>query len=119
MGGGSHETDMGGGSHETDMGGGGHEDPWARVVVTWPDGGRLEAIVTGDGAPGLAAVDRLGHLVVMVRRTGGTIRLEEASGRLSDLLELAGLRVEVGGQPEGRKQLLGVEEGMDSGDPVA
>ncbi len=46
------------------------------------------------------------------------MRLEDVSPVLAELLDLAGLRREVGGQPEGREEALGVQEGVDAADAV-
>lgn len=83
---------------------------WARVVVVGPDGDRRESLLTGNGPPDLAVVEVLALCQLMARRTGGRMWLEEVSPALAGLLDLAGLRREVGGQAEGGKQTLGVQE---------
>lgn len=84
--------------------------PWAR----WhpPD----QAAPHRRGNPDLAVVDWLARLQRTARRAGGRIRLEEACPALVDLLDLVGLRREVGGQAEGGKEAFGVEEGVDRRD---
>jgi hypothetical protein len=92
---------------------------WARVVVVGADGTHRVLLLRGAGAPGLEAVEELARLQLAARRAGGRIRLEEVSQALAELLDLAGLRREVGGQAEGRKDALGVQEGVDAGDAIA
>lgn len=77
--------------------------PWARVVVVGADGTRRMLLLTGEGSPGLAAVDGLARLQLAAGRAGGRICLEEVSSALAELVDLAGLRREVGGQAEGRE----------------
>lgn len=92
---------------------------WARVVVIWADGRHVALQLGGAAAPDLAAVELLARLQLAVRRRDGYIRLEDVSAPLEELLELAGLRREAGWQIEGRKEALGVEEGVNPGDTVA
>ena len=93
--------------------------PWARVVISWPDGTRTEVMLFGEDAPDLAAVEVLARFQLVLRRFGGGIRLEAVSASLDGLLELAGLRREVSGQLESREELLGVEERVNPRDTVA
>ena len=81
---------------------------WCRVELVLPDG----------TPPDLGAVDALAQLQLATRRLGVTVHLLDASDELADLLDLVGLRREVCGQPEGGEQ-VGVEEGVEPGDPVA
>ena len=75
---------------------------------------------------GLSVVDELARLQLAAGRLGCAIRLREASPRLTELLDLAGLaevvparlRGEVRGEPEGGEQ-VGVEEAVVPDDPVA
>jgi len=88
------------------------------------------------GPPDLSTVDELARLALAVRRLGWSLRLRQASGDLWDLLELAGLApafvgarpgagkpaptdlvVQVGREAEEAEE-VGVEEGMEPGDPV-
>ncbi|EFE67489.1 STAS domain-containing protein [Streptomyces viridosporus] len=75
--------------------------------------------VGGLGPPGLAAVNLLARLQLTARRAGGRIRLRDPSPALCVLLDLVGLRFEAEGQPEQREPPLGVEEAVETGDPVA
>jgi hypothetical protein len=89
-------------------------------VASWP----LET----EGLPDLSVVDELARLQLAAMRLGCSIRLRGAGGELWELLDLAGLAqivrregallVEVGWEPEGGEE-VGVEEGVEPGDPVA
>jgi hypothetical protein len=89
-------------------------------VASWP--------FDTQAPPDLADVDRLCRLGLAAHRLGWSIRLRDTPGDLRDLLELVGLSawmappdeldVEVGGEPEGSKE-IGVQEGVDPGDPAA
>jgi ABC-type transporter Mla MlaB component len=80
--------------------------------------------------PDLALVEELARLQLEARRVGCSIRLRDACTELVELLDLvglsdvvpvvapAGLRIEAGGEAEGREK-VGVEEVVDPGDPVA
>jgi hypothetical protein len=94
--------------------------PWGRVTVTGPDGTELvRCVLAGPGDPGLAAVDIVAGLALLARRHRGRMVLTDASSALRELLELAGLPIEVQRQAERREQPLGVqerEEEMHGGD---
>ena len=53
--------------------------------------------LTGETRPDLGTVDLIARLSLMARRTGTTLRLFEACPELVELLDLAGLPVEVEG----------------------
>lgn len=72
-------------------------DPWARVVVVGPDQTSLAMLLGGPGRPDLAVVEGLAWLQLTVRRAGGRMGLEDVCGALAELLDLTGLRREVGG----------------------
>jgi hypothetical protein len=88
-------------------------------VASWPFETRTP--------PDLTDVDGLCRLGLAAHRCGWSIRLRDAPGDLRDLLELVGLAawmapagelvVEVGGEPEGSEE-IGVQEGVDPGDPA-
>ena len=91
---------------------------WCRVTVLGPGGvERCGWALWGLGRPDLAVVDGLARLRLAAVRAGGAIVLRDVSAELADLLDLVGLRRELGGQPEGGKDPLGVEEEMHPGDP--
>jgi hypothetical protein len=89
-------------------------------VASWP--------LAGGDQPDLTTVDALARLQLFAGRIGCAIRLHDAGDRLRELLDLAGLArvvatagglvVEVGGEAEGGEE-VGVEEGVEPGDPVA
>ena len=87
-----------------------------------------DTVVCDVGALGqtVVAVDVLARLQLTARRVGRRVELAGVRVELRDLLDLAGLRealplvavscLEPRGQPEERKQALGVEEEADPGD---
>ncbi len=74
--------------------------------------------LNGEGKPDLATVDSLARLQLAARQLGGTIEVQEMCLEMAELLELVGLRGELGGEAEGGEQ-VGVEEGVEPGDPIA
>jgi hypothetical protein len=93
---------------------------WALVVVVGPEGAEVAAwSIEGPGAPDLALVDALARTQLRARRLGGAIQLRHGSKELLELLDLVGLGGQVGGETEGGKPELGVEEGVESRDPRA
>jgi hypothetical protein len=89
---------------------------WGRIVYVGPTGVAVaRCVVWGPVAPDLAVVDALARWQLRARRLGGTIRLVDATDELRALLDLVGLRREVGGEPEGGEE-VGVEEGVEGGD---
>jgi hypothetical protein len=91
-------------------------DPWA--VVTILGAGDVElgrTRLAGDGAPDVGVVDDIGRLALLARRLGGRTVLSFASRDLLELVELAGLPVELEWEPELGKEALGVEEGEEEG----
>ena len=78
--------------------------------------------------PDVAAADALARLQLATRRLGRRMLVRNASADFTDLLVLmglgevlplgAGLRLEVGRQPEEREQRLGVEEERELADPA-
>jgi hypothetical protein len=69
---------------------------WCRVTALRPDGSRSASFaLEGSGQPDLTAVDEVARLLLHARRLGGTVVLEDVSPRISELLELAGLVVEI------------------------
>lgn len=78
---------------------------WCRVRLVAQDGteaGRYS--LEGHGAPDLTAVDVVARLGLLAGRQNQTLLLEEVSGDMVRLLELAGLGVEVDRQAEGREE---------------
>jgi hypothetical protein len=83
---------------------------WAQMVIVAADGTQRKVPLAGEGPPDLAFVAALARFQLVVRRAGGRVWLEDVSSPLGELLDLAGLRREMEGQPEGREQALGVQE---------
>jgi hypothetical protein len=93
---------------------------WGWVVLMGPRRAEVTAWwIGGQGRPDLATVDGLARSQLFAHRLGGSLVLRDACEELEALLDLVGLRREVGGQTEGGEQVLGVEEGVEPGDPVA
>jgi ABC-type transporter Mla MlaB component len=100
-----------------------------RALLDKEHAGLLECDVRGLVAADLGTVDALARLQLTARRLGSSVRLRNAPAELRELLALAGLgevvpcsgdsAVEVGRQPEQRKELGGVEEEDDPADPIA
>jgi hypothetical protein len=67
------------------------------VIVVGPDQTCLVMLLADEGRPDLAVIEGLAWLQLTVRRAGGRMCLQEVSGALGELLDLAGLRREVGG----------------------
>jgi len=82
-----------------------------REVAAW--------LAFGAGPPDLAVVDRLARMQLHARRLGGRLHVTDMCAELADLLDLVGLRRELGGETEEREKMLGVEEGVDRRDPLA
>ncbi len=86
------------------------------MVFVGPDGRpQRSEVLEGVGAPDLGAVDAVAHRALAAARAGGRLVLCDVEPELDDLLRLAGLAVEVEGQPERREQPLRVEEGQEEG----
>lgn len=79
---------------------------------------RIELVGSPEAVPDLEAVDVLVRLHLAARRLGAAVRIVDASDELVELLDLVGLRREVGGEPEGGEE-VGVEEGVEPRDPIA
>ncbi len=79
-------------------------------VARWP--------LVGDSPPDLSVVDEVARLQLLARQVGCWIRLRDMGAELWELLDLVGLRVEVGGEPKSGEQ-RGVEEVVMPHDPVA
>ena len=87
---------------------------WCRVTILGPDGEPLaSALLSGPGAPGLLAVDAVGRLSLLARQARATVRVTEVCPELGELLELAGLGVEVERQAEEGEDALEVEQGEE------
>lgn len=77
---------------------------WARATAVREDGSVTGiTVVAGAGIPDMSVVDQLARWLLAVRRAGGRAVIDELVPELAELLDLAGLGVEVQGQPEGRE----------------
>lgn len=65
----------------------------------------------------LGVVDALARTQLEARRVGRSIQLREISDDLRELLRLAGLLRELGGEAEGSEE-IGIEEVVDRRDPA-
>ncbi len=87
--------------------------PLCRVRVERPDGTiASDRTLHGFGEPDLDTLDAVARLLLAARRSGERLVVVEAVPALCELLELAGLPVdvEVGGQPEAGEDLTGIEQ---------
>ena len=78
---------------------------WCRVRVV--ERGGTEAArysLEGYGDPDITAVDVVARLGLLAGRLDQTLVLEDLSEAMAQLLDLAGLDVDVEGQTEGRKE---------------
>jgi hypothetical protein len=96
---------------------------WCRVTVWGPDGTIVASCeLDGPGSPGIGAIGEVARLALLASRLGGGITLAEVSPAMGELLELAGLCVEMEGQAELGEQPTGIqqrEEEIHPGDPSA
>jgi hypothetical protein len=94
--------------------------PWVRIVFVGSTGSEVaDWVIEGPDRPDLAVVEAVARLQLLARRCGGCIELKELNADLAMLLEFVGLAGEVGREPEGGEDVLGVEERMEPGDPVS
>jgi len=94
------------------------ENGWATIVLIAPSGTELGSWpLAGDGPPDIDVVDALARAALIARRRGCSIRLRGACDELLNLLDLAGLRVEVFGQSECGEQVR-IQEVVVTDDPV-
>lgn len=92
---------------------------WGRIVYV---GGRVRPIgwaVVGYGRPDLVTIDGLARMQLTARRLGGVIRVTEMCPDLAALVDLVGLRRELTGEAEEGEDAVGVEKGVNPGDPLA
>lgn len=89
------------------------------IVMVDPDGAEVARWPLPSRRPlDLSVVDELARMALAARRQGCTLRVRAPRAALVELLDLAGLRVEVLGQSECR-ELGGVEEIVMPDDPPA
>jgi hypothetical protein len=76
----------------------------ARLVIIRADGSRDTAWLVGHGPPDLSAIDVLARLLLVCRRQGDRMHLEDVSAALGGLLDLSGLRAQFEREPEPGEQ---------------
>ena len=87
---------------------------WCRLRVVVPDGTTWDlGMVGGRRAPDIGTVDRLAHLALLAARAGCKLALSDVSPHLGELLDLAGLGIEMQWEPEGGEEALRIEEGEE------
>ena len=85
--------------------------PLCRVRVERRDGTVVgDRTLHGFGEPDLDTLDAVARLLLTARRTGQHLVVVDAVPALWELLELAGLPVEVGREAEAGEDLAGVEQ---------
>jgi len=91
---------------------------WCQATVVGADGAVLAGcVLAGRGAPDLGAVDEVARLALLAARHEGRVVLAEVSAAMRELLELAGLEVEMEGQSEPRKEPFLIQEGQEEVQP--
>lgn len=91
-------------------------EPWCRLRVERPAGTVVaRRTLHGFGPPDLDAVDTVARLLLIARRHGALVAVEDARPELHELLELSGLAglalgVESGGEAELGEDLPRVEQ---------
>ena len=89
------------------------------IDIVGPDGTVWATrVLTGTGEPDLGDVEELALLKLSASRIGARIVLDAVCAHLFELLELAGLSIEVRGKAEHREDLLGVQERVEPDDPA-
>jgi hypothetical protein len=76
---------------------------------------RITIFLEGPGAPDLAAVDELAQWRLLCHRLGGRVIVDQLSPEMAELLELAGLGVEVQRQAERREQPIVAQQVEEEG----
>ena len=82
---------------------------------------RLSVVGDSGAVPDMSIVDQIARLALTARRAGGQLVIESVCDELAELLELAGLGVEVSWDAERREQTLGIhrrQEDRQLGDPA-
>jgi hypothetical protein len=84
---------------------------WCRVTTVDGDGTVTGTwLLEGRGRPDLGAVDDLARQALAAVRLGERLVLHDVSPELAELLELAGLPLEVQGSPGSREQPAGRDD---------
>lgn len=93
------------------MDGSSDESPtWCRITVVDPEGNTVsEQVLTGTGDPNADVVDEIARAALTARRAGLRVKLEP-SEKARELLELAGLTVELEWEAERREEPFRIHE---------
>ncbi len=75
-------------------------------------------VMTGYGNPDLSDVDELARLQLWATRLGASIVLDSVCPRLLELIELAGLPVQMRGKSEHREDLRRAQKDVETDDPT-
>jgi hypothetical protein len=87
---------------------------WCRITIVDADGSVMgSSVLEGQGGPDLGTVDDIARLALVAARLGGSVVLDDVSPAMRELLELAGLCVEVERKAEFGEEPLGVQEGQE------
>src|SRR5579864_1681155 len=87
---------------------------WCRITIVDADGSVMgSSVLEGQGAPDLGTVDVVARLALVAARLGARIALHDVSPAMRELLELAGLCVDVERKAEFGEEPLGVQEGQE------
>jgi hypothetical protein len=90
------------------------DELWCQIRIMGPDHSVLaHRRLQGPGAPDLGILDEIARLALVTGRIGGRIVLTDVAPAVAALLRLAGLRVEVEGQPERGEEALWIQEGQE------
>ena len=82
---------------------------------------RLSVVDESGALPDMSIVDQIARLALTARRAGGQLLIESVCDELAELLDLAGLGVEVNWDAERWEQPLGIhrcQEDRHLGDPA-
>jgi hypothetical protein len=94
------------------------QELWGKLRLVAPDGTVLAFCrVRGFGRPDLGAVNEVGRIQLLATRIDAGVAFETICPALVELLDLAGLTVEMCRQSEGGEDLRGVEKEAHCSDP--
>ena len=83
---------------------------WCELTLTRDGGVLARVVLQGPGTPDLGAVDEVARWLLRAARVGAAIRVDDCSPEMGDLLELAGLAVEMRREAVGREEPIGIHE---------
>jgi hypothetical protein len=56
---------------------------------------RITIVLEGDDTPDLGAIDELARWLLLAKRAGGKLKVDQVSREMADLIDLSGLDVEM------------------------